>query len=137
MSDFDTDFEDVQKRCNFCNKFTKLSVGKPYCSRCEDRMYRECRRCKKPFDDAKYFSLDQTRCDACFRKLQAEKVRRQEKKRQAVKEVEAPPEKKTRPAVEECTQPQHVLPSIFPSLPTEMTKDSKYGFIPIIFPSGK
>ena len=87
MSDNDdsTDFDEVQKKCNYCNKLRELAFNKPYCIRCENNMYKECRRCHKPYDDKKYFTMDTVRCNSCQPKFLKEREKRQ--KRAAAKEV--------------------------------------------------
>ena len=74
-----TDFDEVQKKCNFCNKFRELVFKKPYCLRCESNMYKECRRCHKPYDDRKHFELDPIRCNSCHPKYLKEREKRQSK----------------------------------------------------------
>ena len=75
-----TDFEEVQKKCNWCNKYRELVFKKPYCLRCESNMFRECRRCHKPYDDSKYFQLDAIRCNSCHPVYMKGKEKREKKK---------------------------------------------------------
>ena len=75
-----TDFEEVQKKCNWCNKYRELVFKKPYCLRCEKNMFRECRRCHKPYDDNKYFHLDPIRCNSCHPIYLKGKEKREKKK---------------------------------------------------------
>jgi len=82
MSDNDssTDFEELQKKCNYCNKYQELVSKKPYCGRCENDMFRECGRCHKPYPDSKYFQLDSVRCNWCHPKYLKEKEKREKKR---------------------------------------------------------
>ena len=64
------------KICNYCERRTKLLKNKPYCIKCEETMYKECKRCHKPFHLAKYFEKDQNRCNACFEQLQSGRLKR-------------------------------------------------------------
>ena len=75
-----TDFEEVQKKSNWFNKYRELMFKKPYCLRCEKNMFRECRRCHKPYDDNKYFHLDPIRCNSCYPIYLKGKEKREKKK---------------------------------------------------------
>ena len=69
-------FEFVYKmddRCNWCGADEAFVEGKRYCATCESNMYRECIRCHKPYDQAKYFGFDMNRCNACQRRYYREK----------------------------------------------------------------
>jgi len=80
--DSGTDFTKFKKKCNWCNRYSQLAPGKPYCNLCKDACYRECQRCHKPFTSPKFFILDEKRCDPCHRKLQSERENRARKKDQ-------------------------------------------------------
>ena len=57
--------------CNWCTSMAApLTNGKPFCEACRSRCYRECCRCRRPFQSAKYFTEDLTgrRCNSCQRK---------------------------------------------------------------------
>jgi len=47
-----------------------LAPGKDYCLSCKDACYRECNRCRRPFNSPKFFNLDEKRCNGCYRKDQ-------------------------------------------------------------------
>ena len=83
MGDSDVCYEsenDVpKKRCNWCNQQTKLAPNKPYCKTCESRLFRVCRRCKKPYPSEKYFEKNDLRCNSCQEKYLREKEKRQKK----------------------------------------------------------
>ena len=68
------------KRCCWCQRFTLLLPNTRHCKDCDEKCFRLCRRCKRPFDDPKYFTLDTARCDACHRKVIKERERRNAKK---------------------------------------------------------
>lgn len=116
-----TDFENVLKRCNWCNKYSELAEGKKYCLKCAKKCYKECRRCHRPYDEPKYFKLDNTRCDTCQTAYLKERERRQAKR------------KATTPATSEPSTAKvakHEEP-VF-SFPDNL-KNAKVGFIPIFF----
>lgn len=75
------------KICSWCNKPTTLLDRKKYCFRCASLMYRECFRCKLPFDNRKYFTLDEKRCNSCQKKYLQEKEKREQSK---LKDMKAP-----------------------------------------------
>ena len=143
----DSDFEpaiitDEEQTCNYCNRRTPLIHDKPYCVRCHGMMFRECKRCHKPYHLARYFEKDDVRCNSCFEKLQRERLKRAMKKRKldaAVaddeeEELRTPgpskPKKrvtdpKSSPSATTATGP---LLSEFPDL-----RDAKIGYLPIFF----
>lgn len=55
-------------RCNWCGAIKPLIDGKRFCSDCA-RDGRECAHCHRPMPK-KYYSLDESRCNACFRRHQ-------------------------------------------------------------------
>ena len=63
-----TDFEQYASRCNWCSKYVTLVPNKKYCVQCKSKCFRECTRCHRPFDSAKYFEQNDTRCNACMKK---------------------------------------------------------------------
>ena len=44
---------------------TPLVTGKCSCDRCLSRSYRDYIRCRRPFEDAKYFTFHTKRCNLC------------------------------------------------------------------------
>jgi hypothetical protein len=94
-----TDFEDVQKKCNYCSKFRQLVFKKPYCGRCENDMFRECRRCHKPYPDSKYFQLDSVRCNSCHPKYLKEREKREKKRVESSEPTPGPSGKRTAAAM--------------------------------------
>lgn len=78
------DSHEVQTRCNWCHKFTKLCHGAKHCSTCDTNAYRVCRRCKRPFPSADYFTDDSARCNSCQRKYIKERERREMKKQERI-----------------------------------------------------
>ena len=63
--------------CNWCMRETPLVTGKHSCERCLSCSYRECIRCKCPFEDAKFFILHTKRSNSCQRKYLKEMASRQ------------------------------------------------------------
>ncbi len=63
------------RKCNWCGENGALANGKPYCDVCKSRCYRECCRCKRPFEKARFFLLDPNgiRCNSCQHKYLKEK----------------------------------------------------------------
>lgn len=55
-------------QCNWCGDMTLLVKSKPYCYDCQEKMYQECIRCKRPFTEAASFTDDLERCNACQKK---------------------------------------------------------------------
>lgn len=72
-------FEEIIKQCIWCNEAKKLENGKKYCHRCSQNMFRECTRCHKPFPHARFFKINEKRCNSCQQKFLAEKKKREEK----------------------------------------------------------
>ena len=66
----------MSNKCSWCNKVKALLPGKRYCERCDSASFQECRRCRRPLDHAKYFTLDPSgsRCNACQRKFLRERA---------------------------------------------------------------
>ena len=124
MYNSDTDFERVKRKCNWCNAYTRLMTGKPFCSRCHDKAYKVCKRCKRPFPNKAYFEMDVERCNSCHKKLMKERLARQAKKieqgerdktSQGPSQTVAPPTEKTKKIMKpECTKS---LPSTSSKLP--------------------
>lgn len=85
-SESDSDIaQATQSRCIWCNQFCKkLVVGKKYCSTCEGRMFRECSSCHRPHPSPNLFKFDEQRCNSCYKKLEKARLRRQEKKMEAL-----------------------------------------------------
>ena len=55
------------KKCNYCQNI--LTEGrKYYCEQCEEHMFRECKRCHKPYHLAKYYTIAETCCNSCASK---------------------------------------------------------------------
>jgi hypothetical protein len=75
-----TDFESYKKKCIWCNKLSQLVNGKRYCHTCARACFKECRRCHRPYNSPRFFKLDETRCDSCFRILQTAREARARKK---------------------------------------------------------
>lgn len=76
-----TDFEfEVKKRCVWCNKFAVLLEKQKHCGECDAKAFRVCRRCRLPYDDAKYFAKDINRCNSCQLKYLKEKEKREAKR---------------------------------------------------------
>lgn len=129
MSDF-SDFEDLQKRCNYCNLYNKLSTGKPYCTKCKTNCYRECRRCHKPYDDSKFFMKDETRCNSCHTKLEKERSKRISKRQHEQKEEEedGEPSKKHSSSDSEKEESFSLLSYLLKN-----PNQRNVGFIPVFF----
>lgn len=68
-------------RCSYCYKARELVDGKSYCQSCLDNCFKECRRCKKPYHDKKYFSHSDKRCNGCHAKYLKERMAREDRKR--------------------------------------------------------
>ena len=81
--DSDIPTDSSVKRCSYCNKEKLLVTGKSYCSDCNKNCFRECRRCKRPYHDKKYYAYSETRCNSCHKKYLKERAKREEKKRKA------------------------------------------------------
>ncbi len=64
--------------CTYCGQFVDRLVPKrKYCEQCKERMIRECKRCKLPFDDKKIFeNEDSVRCKSCEKRLARERNKR-------------------------------------------------------------
>lgn len=147
----DSDFEpvivtDEDQTCNYCNRRTRLIHDKPYCARCHGMMFRECKRCHKPYHLARYFEKDEVRCNSCFEKLQRERLKRAMKKQRVDATVDddddndlvtAGPSKPKRkapsasvPAITSTAEVdvRSTLVANYPDL-----KDAKLAYIPIIF----
>ena len=134
MSDSEgTDFEDFEKRCNYCNNFNKLVFGKPYCLKCKQNCFRECRRCHKPYHEEKFFAQDQNRCNSCFNKLLKEREKRQQKRQRECDNATSSSEAK-RIAIEKekASEDIHAI-DIAKHLPSGDNSEVKMGFIPIYF----
>lgn len=93
--DDDTDYEHAMKKCNYCHQAKKLVKNKLYCLKCAREAFRECRRCKKPYHNEKYFELNETRCNTCQRKYLKEKERRELKKSSDLAVKKEPPKPET------------------------------------------
>ena len=120
----DSDFEPVMVAdedtvCNYCNRRTPLMQEKPYCARCHSMMYRECKRCHKPFHLQRYFEKDELRCNACFEKLQKERMKRAMKKQKVDTAIDdddddpfmaSPPKPKRKPVA-----PKQIPPASSPA----------------------
>lgn len=68
--------------CNWCTNKLGQTDGKRYCQHCAEKMYRECKRCHRPFPEKRFYELDAERCNACQRKFLREKEKRENQKRQ-------------------------------------------------------
>ena len=63
--------------CNWCGHLTKeLYQSKLYCLKCANNCYKECSRCRRPFNDKKYFAISDIRCNSCQRKYLKEITKR-------------------------------------------------------------
>lgn len=78
--DENSDFEDFKKKCNWCFQYSRLVKGRNFCFKCESEAFRVCKRCKRPFPNARFFEFDETRCNTCFAKYTKEKEKRLAKK---------------------------------------------------------
>ncbi len=59
----------MSKYCNWCYRKGCNISTKPYCDLCAKTCKRECKVCHRPFDNLlKNFTLDDERCDACYKK---------------------------------------------------------------------
>lgn len=143
----DSDFEpviveDEDQTCNYCNRRTPLMHDKPYCARCHGMMFRECKRCHKPYHLARHFEKDEVRCNSCFEKLQRERLKRALKKRKngaaADEEDDDPftvgPSKPKKKAADAKSAPAtttsaDVRLTLFSELPD--LKDAKVAYLPI------
>ena len=83
------DFTQIKKPCCWCSKYVELVANKSYCLKCEENMYKECRRCKRPLPTADYFKLNEIRCNACHRRYLSEKAKREAKKIEEAKLLDA------------------------------------------------
>ena len=63
--------------CNWWMRETPLVTGKRSCEMCLSHSYRKCIRSKRPFEDAKVFTLHTKRCNACQCKYLKEMASRQ------------------------------------------------------------
>ncbi len=63
-------------KCNWCTNYATLLPGKKFCQQCNENLFRECARCRRPFPHEKYFDGNNTRCNSCFKKLEKERNRR-------------------------------------------------------------
>ena len=77
-----TSFKEVNKACSWCKEYTKLKSGKSYCNECASKMHKECSRCRLPYPEVKYFTIDPNRCNACQLKLEKERAKRKNKAQQ-------------------------------------------------------
>lgn len=144
----DSDFEPIipedEQICNYCNRRTTLMADKPYCSRCHGMMFRECKRCHKPFHLQRYFEKDDLRCNGCFEKLQKERLKRAMKKQRIDVDDEdedpftaGPSKPKKRATVPKSTPPA-ASGSVVDIRSTPFgefldAKEARVGYIPIIF----
>ena len=78
----DFDIEKNKKPCIWCNKPKALVAKQPYCEECERKAFRICTRCHRPLDNSSYFTLDDKRCNTCFRKYLKDKQKREDRKKQ-------------------------------------------------------
>ena len=105
--------------CSYCSKDKVLVKEKTYCHDCKSNCFRECKRCKRPFHDEKYFTYSETRCNSCHKKYLNEKVKREQRKR---KPVEDPVNNKKTSGVEKVEEKS----------PCEKRKALKIiGFLPV------
>ena len=63
----------VMQVCCYCGIDHSLVEGKQYCLLCQDKMYRECIRCHKPYDSERFFQSNENRCNSCQNKYIKEK----------------------------------------------------------------
>jgi len=140
-SEDNTDFETYTKRCNYCTTFKKLVFGKPYCVKCKENCFRECRRCHKPYHEEKFFAHDQNRCNSCFNKLQKEREKRQQKREREIENEGSSTSPPSMPTTSKkvCIEKQENNDTLstfdigrfLPKCDT--SGDVKMGFIPIYF----
>lgn len=138
-----SDFEDFKKKCSWCTNYCKLVKGKSYCQKCEDECYKECRRCKRPFPNARFFEFDETRCNTCHGKYKKEKEKRMAKKetpQQPQKDMRSQPQmvmtKQTckKPKLSSNDEnPTDVKETNETPTPTKSSRKRKRGFIPVYF----
>jgi hypothetical protein len=65
------------KNCNWCSAlFDYDTTKKPYCETCKQHMLKECIRCHRPMTLERYFTLNDTRCNACHKKYLKEKMKK-------------------------------------------------------------
>lgn len=67
--------------CCWCGKnTTPLIKDRKYCLDCDEKKFKECIRCKRPFPDSKYFAdINSLRCNTCTKRYEKEKQRRKTK----------------------------------------------------------
>lgn len=84
MGEMVTSFQakSLSKTCAWCKNCKSLLSGKPYCSDCSEKMYKECSRCHLPYPEMKYFKLDKQRCNTCQKKYLIEREKRLQKLRE-------------------------------------------------------
>ncbi len=81
--------------CNWCgtDSFVYNEGGKRYCKDCEDKMFKECITCHKPYPTHHSFELNDERCNSCEKRYINSKIKREEKinllkEKEALKEKE-------------------------------------------------
>ena len=89
--------QEPKTRCSYCNKEKTLSEGRTYCLDCATNCYRECKRCKRPIHDKKYYAYSETRCNSCHKKYLKERAKRDEKKKEREDKGETTAEGQNRP----------------------------------------
>ena len=95
--------------CSYCSKDKVLVKGKTYCHDCKSNCFRECKRCKRPFHDEKYFTYSETRCNSCHKKYLNEKVKREQRKRKPVEDPVNKKEKALKKSIKDNRFPTGVL----------------------------
>jgi hypothetical protein len=90
-----SDSEAVVITCNWCGIAGRLMKGKPYCSRCHEKCFRECVRCHRPLPHESYFKQSDVRCNACHCKYLRERKRRQDTNLSSDKNKKKPSSNKT------------------------------------------
>lgn len=80
---------DGEQVCIWCSKSidedTPLVQNRKYCIHCEANLYRECIRCRRPFDHPRYFELNERRCNTCHKKYKVERSSRKKLKQRLEK----------------------------------------------------
>lgn len=106
--------------CIYCGGFVdKLVPNRKYCFLCKERMVKECKTCKLPFDDLKFFENQAScRCISCEKRLA------NAKKRKLAKMEKAPAKKKPTLENDDNTARERLLQ-------LDLTKNRKMGYIPI------
>ena len=125
-----------QKPCNYCNTRNKLANNKPYCSKCEEKCYRVCRRCHRPHDSASYYTDDPElqKCNSCYKKFCNEKVKRNEssKRKHSSRDTSEPPAKVTSKQNDDEKKKKTNIKLLIEHIPKEL-ESAKIVYLPVLF----